>query len=320
MLFAALRFAVANLVPTSGGTTGLCQDNYSLTRTYVHRLGWLIEITPETELLTARNAVINLSYFSEYCLSTSFDPYLITRLMYFGFITMGLYDHMQRTHSLIPKMHKHRCILHFPSLKMDKSIRKRSKRFQISFNRRFDRVLDECVNANGNAWLTLPLVQVFKYLHHNTVKTRPAKLCSFEVLNEGMLVGGEIGYTVGTVYTSLTGFHTMNSAGTIQMIATAKLLQSLGFAFWDLGMDLPYKRRLGAITHPVNDFLSIYDGLRDLPTPVLPSSIMNAYAIIASTNMHIRPVTKSTTLSLERVSRPSWALVDKGVLDVDATE
>lgn len=71
------------------------------------------------------------------------------------------------------------------------------------------------------------------------------------------LVAGELGYTVGASYTSLTGFSDMPSAGTVQLCFTGRLLESLGFHFWDLGMHMDYKGELGAREVPRAEFLAM---------------------------------------------------------------
>lgn len=76
----------------------------------------------------------------------------------------------------------------------------------------------------------------------------PVRLYSVEVWNAetGALAGGELGYSVGGIYSSLTGFSDEDAAGSSQLVALGRLLMKCGFEYWDLGMDLEYKRKLGA--------------------------------------------------------------------------
>eukprot|EP00468_Gymnochlora_sp_CCMP2014_P008372 CAMPEP_0167767202 /NCGR_PEP_ID=MMETSP0110_2-20121227/15886_1 /TAXON_ID=629695 /ORGANISM="Gymnochlora sp., Strain CCMP2014" /LENGTH=227 /DNA_ID=CAMNT_0007655549 /DNA_START=163 /DNA_END=847 /DNA_ORIENTATION=- len=79
------------------------------------------------------------------------------------------------------------------------------------------------------------------------------------------LIAGDIGYTVGACYTSMTGFREEGtvSAGTVQLVATCSLLKERGFAFWDLGMVMKYKTGLGADTMDRLSFLKRLHKVRD---------------------------------------------------------
>jgi len=74
------------------------------------------------------------------------------------------------------------------------------------------------------------------------------RLYSIEVWNvkTGELAAGELGYSVGSVYTSLTGFTAEDGAGSVQLATLGRFLSRGSFDMWDLGMALDYKSRLGA--------------------------------------------------------------------------
>lgn len=94
--------------------------------------------------------------------------------------------------------------------------------------------------------------------------TCEVKLYSVEVWNQetGELAGGELGYTIGSIYTSLTGFSSEDSAGSVQLAALGKILTLSGYEMWDLGMTLDYKKSLGAQSMDRLDFINCVKTMR----------------------------------------------------------
>lgn len=66
--------------------------------------------------------------------------------------------------------------------------------------------------------------------------------------SNNQLISADIGYSVGGIYTSMTGFsdRKYSSIGTIHLLAQGQALKNLGFNMWDFGMEMKYKKELGS--------------------------------------------------------------------------
>jgi len=198
------------------------------------------------------------------------------------------------TYLILPKLHVERCVIRLQppnsnDLHIAKSARKKAKRFTLTINQAFDAVIAGCRHQHGShCWLYPPLVAVFSAMFHETkngydnnnrththttatvlttdgvLVACPVRLYSIEVWNAetGKLAAGELGYTVNGIYTSLTGFAAQDSAGSVQLVTLGSLLCQHGFAWWDLGMEMDYKRHLGAKLMPRDEFVRQVHDLR----------------------------------------------------------
>ena len=96
----------------------------------------------------------------------------------------------------------------------------------------------------GSGWLTERLIAIIKNIRYeNLCKVYPV---SFGVYKDDKLKAGEFGIICGKVYSSYSGYYEESNAGKVQMILTASYLRDNAFSFWDLGMPIPYKNKLGA--------------------------------------------------------------------------
>jgi Leu/Phe-tRNA-protein transferase len=222
-------------------------------------------------------------YHGDFCYARQFHPQLLVQLLAEGFLPIATAE----GRILLPKLHAQRCVIDLRGtdsdhqgnshgnsasshLHISKSVRKKSKRYHLTINQAWEDVVDGCRHQHGeHCWLYPSIVGAFAALHRQPHVAKipadpsvscpplecPVRMLSVEVWQDNVLVAGELGYTVGRMYTSLTGFANVSGAGSVQLAATGRLLLTCGYRWWDLGMDMEYKRELGAMLLDRPDFV-----------------------------------------------------------------
>jgi Leu/Phe-tRNA-protein transferase len=213
-------------------------------------------------------------YDEEFCLSLCFDPPFIARLMEAGFLVMSArIGGEEDAFILLPKLHLVRSALFFENLHIKKSIKPFLGRYELRYDADFDYIVDRCVQIHGDDWLTPPLVGAIRDIRAAADKKARtaeksaggARPVSFGLYRKGRLVAGEFGVTAGRVYTSYSGYYDENNAGTAQLVLTTQYLRGRGFAFFDLGMPLDYKRDLGATDISPEEFVKRFREGQTIP-------------------------------------------------------
>ena len=211
----------------------------------------------EDELYFQNNIVTNMK--NNYYWTKLWDENLYIQLAKKGFISTS-YD-TKDSLLLLPELQYDYAILDFDKLHISKKVKKLIEKNDatLNFNTKFDEVLKNLQKQHKYNWLKDDYAQLMKKLFKN--KYENFKLISVELLsNEQELIAGEIGYIIGTTYTSLSGFSSKskihNNYGKLQLTLLAKYLQNKGFSFWNLGHPhMTYKQKLGALTYTREDFL-----------------------------------------------------------------
>ena len=202
----------------------------------------------------------------EFCISTRLDPQMVAAVCRCGYLPMS--EDMTGRELLLIKSHTSRCILDPSRLHVSRSTRRRARGLRLRVDSSFGRCLDRIVKHHADErWLTQRLCDAFTKLHDRPMSG--VRMRSVEVYGAGGMVAGEIGYTCGRAYTSLSGFHAVSGAGSVQLACLGRLLDEADFAFWDLGMEIEYKHALGATSVDRPRFLERYRSVRDQPTPNL---------------------------------------------------
>lgn len=190
-------------------------------------------------------------------------------------IRLGLYPMSAKIDSLFFPTFKHhlsKCIITFDKMHISRNVRKYITKFfseyTLAFNKDFRQTISKLKAAYEDTWLCDELCNVFEEI--NSTPDESTAIDSVEIWHDGKIVAGEIGFKTGTAYASLSGFHTEDNIGHVQMTVLGLWLRENGFAYWDLGMSLPYKYRYGAADYDRDEQESMLDKIKDKKTINFP--------------------------------------------------
>jgi len=187
--------------------------------------------------------------------SLDFNPDFFCELAYEGFSPMGLeilFGGDLKVQILSPSFDTEQHVWDCLETHVSRKVRKRAGRYSLTIDAAYDEVLLGCLQQHGEAWLYRGIRWVLRKLRaegYTGNKNIDFAIRSFELWDaNGKLVAGDLGYSVGKVYVSMTGFHERHTrgAGEVQLVLTAALLHKLGLKWFNLGQVKTYKARLGA--------------------------------------------------------------------------
>lgn len=189
---------------------------------------------------------IIIDNISEDAYCRTFSVPLIREAFYKGFYPMSV--SIEGLHFLSIRYHNKKCLITPETFRIPHNIRKLIEKkfgdYTLTFNKAFSQCVEAIRTAYPENWLFDELVEAFTEIHENPDKR--VSVDSVEIWHDGKLVAGEIGFITGNSYASLSGFHRENDIGNVQMALLGRYLFDNGFAYWDLGMSIPYKYRYGA--------------------------------------------------------------------------
>ncbi len=154
------------------------------------------------------------------------------------------------TNELEWKVFPERAIITPESAKIPRSTKNYMKRneFEITWSRNFEGVLEGCQRQKWS-WITDPLMEIYKELFRMGVAR------SLEAYQEGRLVGGHLGFTVGRTFAGMSAFHDVDRAGTILWGTLMRKLMDGEIGMVDCGEQKPHFARHGAYVVPREEFV-----------------------------------------------------------------
>lgn len=156
-----------------------------------------------------------------------------------------------------------RCILEPSRFVASDSLRKlwRQRKLEVRVDTAFTDVMWACARAprrgQTGTWLSSTLVASYTALH------RRGLAHSLEVWEEGRLVGGLYGLSLGRAFFGESMFAARRDASKIALFRLCAGLEAAGYHFIDCQQDTPHLRSLGAVTIPRREFLGRLRGALD---------------------------------------------------------
>lgn len=138
-------------------------------------------------------------------------------------------------------------------LHVSRSLRRvlRRQRFQLSWNRCFPRVMNECgQQRKEGTWVIPEMLLAYERLH------RAGRAHSLEVWDGAELVGGTYGVQVGALFAAESMFHRRTDMSKVALVALVRSLFAAGIELLDVQFATPHLVTIGAFTVPRSEYLA----------------------------------------------------------------
>jgi leucyl/phenylalanyl-tRNA--protein transferase len=150
-----------------------------------------------------------------------------------------------------------RLILELDDLKVSRSLRKKIPRFEIRFDTAFSQVIRGCAIAprpgQKGSWIVPEIIEAYETLH------ALGYAHSVEAYENGVLVGGLYGVSVGGVFCGESMFSKVSDASKVAFAVLIEHLRDWGYAFVDCQVPTGHLKSLGAKEVPREIFLQRLD-------------------------------------------------------------
>jgi leucyl/phenylalanyl-tRNA--protein transferase len=136
-----------------------------------------------------------------------------------------------------------RAVMDPERLSISRSLRRvlRQRRFSVSFDQAFLRVMQECGREReGGTWILPEMIEAYVELHQR------GHAHSFEVWQGARLVGGLYGVRRGALFAAESMFHRADNASKVALVTSVLSLFRAGIRLYDVQFLTPHLSTLGA--------------------------------------------------------------------------
>jgi leucyl/phenylalanyl-tRNA--protein transferase len=144
-----------------------------------------------------------------------------------------------------------RGVLPLDGLQVSRSLRRSCDRYRVTFDERFDAVIDGCADpSRSGGWITRQIRDAYVRLHQLGVAH------SVEAWSDdGQLAGGLYGVAIGGLFAGESMFHRQRDASKVALVALVTALRGNERGMLDVQWVTPHLASLGAVGIPRRDYL-----------------------------------------------------------------
>ncbi len=144
-----------------------------------------------------------------------------------------------------------RAILPAGGVHRSRTLARHLRRFEFTIDTCFERVVEACGDpARPHGWITPAVVEAYARLHHS------GWAHSIEVWQDGELVGGLYGVSIGAFFAGESMFHRATDASKAAMVHLDGIMQSVEDSLVDVQWQTPHLASMGVVEVSRRDYLA----------------------------------------------------------------